>query len=665
VPGYSPGVSPDSPRPALGGARRLFTGAALLLLYAIPAAVYLHPILLSWGGRILGDGADPILNLYVLKWGAHQLRLGLPDLWDANFFYPARGVLAFSDHLIGPALQLLLLLDLHLVPNAVAGYNLLLTSSFVLSGATTCWVLRQSGRSWTAAILGGGMYAFAPMRWAQFGHIQILLTQWLPLTLWLWHRLLAEPTWKRAALFFPFYLLHLTGGCYLAYMIHIPMLALLASRGAAERSRLLSWRGLRVLLAVAVPALAAVYLLFSPYVEAAHRYRMARSPDEAVLYSASLLSYLAPSEHNLYAGWWHRIVDRWKPDLSDDESRLFAGFVATALAAYGLLVFLRRHHARPARPLAAWRRVTLWALLAGGGLAFLWGDLRTLDPDSPAGAWSLSAWGFGAGCGLWLLARRRWGGNWPLRGAEMDTWERGLALGGLLCFLLSFPIVFVPLMGIVPGLAGLRAPGRFYVVTSLVIVHFAARGLDALLPVARGRRLAVAAALAAVLAVELAPDFLPSQALAAEASFPAVYRYLRDERQVRAVLELPLLRPSRESRYMYYSTLHWKPLANGYSGYTPDSYEELRGTIPVLPDGPGFHLLRRQGISHLVVHLAGLAGRKVREQLPAWESAALNREVTRVFAAGTDVVYELIEPGPAPPGPQPPGPAPSGPQPPV
>jgi hypothetical protein len=266
-----------------------------------------------------------------------------------------------------------------------------------------------------------------------------------------------------------------------------------------------------------------------------------------------------------------------------------------------------------------------------------------LDPSSPSDAWRLPAWGFAAGLGLWLLARRRWGGAWPLRGAEMDPWERGLALGGLVTFLLSFPIVFVPLMGVVPGLANLRAPGRFYVVTSLAIVHFAARGLDRLLPAARGRRLAVAAALAAVLAVELAPRRLPSQALAAEADFPAVYSYVLSDPQIRAILEIPMLRASRESIYMYYSTLHWRPMANGYSGYTPSSYDELRGKVPALPDGPGFQLLRRQGISHLVVHLAGPASRQVRAQLAAWESTALDREVTRVFADGSDEVYRLIE----------------------
>jgi hypothetical protein len=672
--------------------------AGLLAAYTVPALLYLRSLRGAAGERILGRSGDPTFNLYVLKWGVHQLRLGLPDLWDANFFYPARGALAFSDHLIGPAAQLLLLLDLRLVPNAVAGYNLLAASSFVLAGAATAWVLRQSGRSWTAAVLAGGMYAFAPVRWAQIEHIQVLLAQWIPLTLWFWQRLLLRPSWRRAALFLPCYLLHLAGGSYLAYMIHLPMLALaLAALGEGRRTDAGSGRmenaagspgpgtaqdaegaagagstarsraraaAAAVLLTVALIAGGAVWLLYGPYAEAARQYRLVRAPEESALYAAVLASYLAPSESNLYAGGWHRLADRWNLDLSVDESRLFAGFLPTALCVAGVVAFWRRCRARPARHLTAWQRAALAALVLVAAASFLAGDLRTLDRGAHGGpgadAWSVPALGFALGLGLWLLARRVWGGNWPLRRAAADPWERGMALAGALCFLASFPIAFVPLQRVLPGLASLRAPGRFYVMTSLVVAVFAARGLDAWLPPPGSRRrVAVAAVLAAALALELAPAALPSRPLRAEPDFPSVYHYLRDAGQVHALLELPRLRPARETLYMYYSTRHWHAIANGYSGFIPPSDVELRYYVRPLPEGDGFRLLRRLGITHLVLHSAGVPGtageanapsRELRRRLPDWERRFLGREVERVYADGADSVYRLL-PGPPAAGP--------------
>src|SRR6185295_10159979 len=115
----------------------------------------------------------PLFNLYVLKWSAHQVRLGLPGLWDANLIYPTRGAFALSDHLLGPAAQLALFLKI--VPNAIAGYNFLLYTSFVGSALAVCWVFRRSGLSWTAAALAGWMFAFSPYRISQMSHIQILI----------------------------------------------------------------------------------------------------------------------------------------------------------------------------------------------------------------------------------------------------------------------------------------------------------------------------------------------------------------------------------------------------------------------------------------------------------------------------------------------------------
>jgi hypothetical protein len=264
-----------------------------------------------------------------------------------------------------------------------------------------------------------------------------------------------------------------------------------------------------------------------------------------------------------------------------------------------------------------------------------------MQAEPPDDAWNAPALAFALAAGLCLLARRRWGGNGPLRWATINPWEGGMALAGLASFLLSFPIAFVPLRRVIPGLAALRAPGRFNVVTSLAVVVFAARGLDEALPAAGIRRRAVGALLALALAGELAPAALATRPLRDEAEFPAAYHHLRASARPGAVLELPRLKPAREVIYMYYSTLHWRPIANGYSGYQPASDEELRQRIPLLPDVAGLELLRQRDIGFLVVHTAGLDGRELRRQLPAWERRYLAAGVEKDFDDGDDRVYRL------------------------
>src|SRR5262249_553534 len=153
-------------------------GALAAALYTVVGLVYLRPIWRVYPDHLTPNATDPLFTVYVLKWVLHQAHLGFPDLWNANVFYPAQGALAFSDPFLGPDLAL------YFVPNAIAGYNLLVFTSFVLSGLAVFWVLADRGLPPGAALLGGAMYAFSPFRLSQLNHLAILLAQWIPLTLW-------------------------------------------------------------------------------------------------------------------------------------------------------------------------------------------------------------------------------------------------------------------------------------------------------------------------------------------------------------------------------------------------------------------------------------------------------------------------------------------------
>jgi hypothetical protein len=101
---------------------------------------------------------------------------------------------------------------------------------------------------------------------------------------------------------------------------------------------------------------------------------------------------------------------------------------------------------------------------------------------------------------------------------------------------------------------------------------------------------------------------------------------------VKALVELPMWGDSRENAYLYASTLHWKPIANGYSGYMADSYTELASHIPFVPHADGFALLRKMGITHIVVHAE--TPRQVK-MLTRWEErlgTGPEREMERVYA---------------------------------
>ena len=88
--------------------------------------------------------------------------------------------------------------------------------------------------------------------------------------------------------------------------------------------------------------------------------------------------------------------------------------------------------------------------------------------------------------------------------------------------------------------------------------------------------------------------------------------------------------------------MHWKPIANGYSGYIPESHQLLTDRIRYLPGQGGLELLRSLWISHLLIH-ARRPGRA--EALRAWEEkfgTGPERQVERVYAADGYYVYRLL-----------------------
>ena len=84
---------------------------------------------------------------------------------------------------------------------------------------------------------------------------------------------------------------------------------------------------------------------------------------------------------------------------------------------------------------------------------------------------------------------------------------------------------------------------------------------------------------------------------------PPVYERLRRE-PPSVLMELPLKSPDifLEPVYMYFSTFHWHKLVNGYSGFSPASYDHLLSVVAKFPEGESIAELRERDVDFIVVH---------------------------------------------------------------
>ena len=76
------------------------------------------------------------------------------------------------------------------------------------------------------------------------------------------------------------------------------------------------------------------------------------------------------------------------------------------------------------------------------------------------------------------------------------------------------------------------------------------------------------------------------------------------------LIELPLGEPAFDARYMYYSTLHWRRLVNGYSGGQPVDYGLLDHALVNLHSRPDYAWaqIMEARPTHAIVHEAFYGG---------------------------------------------------------
>lgn len=621
-----------------------------LLGYGAVTAVYLRALLARLGDHVLDNG-DVLFNLTVVSWVADRVPHGLAGVWDAPWFFPTRHALALSDHLIGPGTAMALLRPW--VGGEVAAHNLLFFLAFALGGWTAWLLLRRLGLSPLAAFAGGAVWSFLPFRWEQANHLQVLLAAAVPLLLLAFHRLLADPTWRRGAAFLAVYAAHVSGGTYLAVMAHVPLAVLLALALPGLLRRRAEARVWAVLLATAGACAVVTGALLLPYRAAAGMGLIRREQDWST-WGATVLSLLQPGE----ASRWQAL---FPSALRRPENSLFPGVVAGLLALAGLL--LRREDETP-RPDGGRHPARTLLLALGAGLlvtGLLLGDLRTwLGLDRvPAlgGTIGLRAYARPAQlvlAGVALLVASLWRRLGRARAAEPLAFD--LLAASAVTLLLAFPALFENVASKLPGFAGMRVPTRFFVFTSLGLAALAGRGLDALrerLPASRPARL-LPGLLLLLLLVEAAPQALAWRVVPPREAPGEVAAWLRDEPTVRAVVHLPLPAAADvdlEIARMWSALAHGRPIANGYSGQFPPSYRALQRSFFFLPPAGEPATLAAAGLSHLVVEWDRVPA-TLRSDLYHWLAAREAAGSLRVVFERDGVLIYALAPSmpPAPPG---------------
>jgi hypothetical protein len=190
---------------------------------------------------------------------------------------------------------------------------------------------------------------------------------------------------------------------------------------------------------------------------------------------------------------------------------------------------------------------------------------------------------------------------------------------------------------------GLRSPARFAALVALTLAILAGFGARRVLAWRASRvypRVAFAALTALVL-IEAWPSLVLHPVWPEP---PEMYRLMKYVPNA-VLAEMPMLQDETANiPYMYFSIWHWLPMVNGYSGFVPKSYQNLRRDIVLFPAAEAVDALRRQGVTHVTVN-CGFNYAGCNELIEAMRRARRLRLVATTTWQGFPVqLYELLAP---------------------
>jgi len=176
-----------------------------------------------------------------------------------------------------------------------------------------------------------------------------------------------------------------------------------------------------------------------------------------------------------------------------------------------------------------------------------------------------------------------------------------IAAAGFILSLGTATPVYGWLFTIFPPMRGLRAAARFGNLFLLAVAMLGGSGLAQV----RVRWLAIALLILVNVESLRAPfDYRPFNGI------PAIYQLLADEPGPVVLAEQPFFprwAVFENGPYVLASTAHWRPLMNGYSGYTPESYQHYAEAFWYFPQDWAIQAMKAAGVTHVVVHLARYA----------------------------------------------------------
>lgn len=517
----------------------------IFVIFFLLAIVITFPLVLHLSDYVFGKG-DELLITWIMNWNIHSLLTNPLNLFQTNIFYPYQYTLAFSDfHFTSSLIGFLPFL---ITREPMVVYNINVIAAIVCLGFFSYLLVYFITKNIFSSFISGLLISFSPFILGRLFQLQVVSIYWIPLSLLFFLRFLKKYSTKNFFFFCLFFILQIANSFLPGYFIIFSCLAILIFYAIKQQ---LQWKKIfrKKIFAIILVTFLITFTLAYPYFKTSETFNYKRDIRDTIHFANRPEYFFYPNNKTRLQEMIKNII--YKNDKGPYKYDGYWGFGILSLALFSIIFFKKIYNKKNA---------LIFLIIAISSFVL------SLGP-----AWQ---------------------------------WQ-----GKVVKLPFIIPLPYAAFYYLVPGFAGFRNSARWEVLSVFAMSIFIGIVTSSLLK----KRSILFSFLftffvGLIVLVEINWPF-SYVSVPKTAYYPQIHQYLNTLPHSSRLLFLPIY-PWYMSPYSniefereLFSTLHYKKMVNGYSGFSPVEWENMAATVNIVfPDFDTIKYLKKIGITHIIIN---------------------------------------------------------------
>jgi hypothetical protein len=498
----------------------LFSLLLVLLLFVGISIFITYPLIFHLGDFSTGTG-DELLIAWIHSWVMHALLINPLSLFNANIYYPYHNSLAFSDIFITGSL--LTAPFVYVIGQPIAANNITIISSLALLGFTIYLLAYYLSKNNFASILSGFLIIFSPASLSNTVQIQMLEIYWVPLAILFF--LLFFDTNKSRYLFLTFlcFLLQFYNSFLPAYFILFSLIIIFLFKWLENKKKCKTYFTRKNIVSLLLTFILLLPVTV-PYIQVSHEFHYARDLRDSIHFALQPEDLLYPGVNTKLRNFLLANIPTNHYSQNNEFKTGYLGFIFSLLI-IGTIIYLFRNR----KTITFYEKNFITIALTGLILSF----------------------------GPFLHLNRQ-----------------------TIHYPFPIPLPYLVFYYIMPGFQGFRNSQRWemlFIIGAAILISLAISRV--LKNFSIKNQLFIFILLAFSIVIEFSPMSFIS--IPQKKDFPKIYSWMPITPKYATFIMLPIynwnMPPNVEQELFreYYSTIEFRPMVNGYSGFSPPPWQDF------------------------------------------------------------------------------------------